>query len=92
MVACHILTEKYHMVVSVKACRFVKPRLRRDIDLAADYGLYPLFFAGAVKVDHAEHYAVVGDSERIKALLLCGGGDPVDPARAVKQAVLGMNM
>jgi hypothetical protein len=92
LIAREVLAEQNHMVVFVVARGFAKARLGRDVDLAADDGLYPLFFAGAVKVDHAEHYAVVGDSERIKTLLLCGGGDPVDPARAVKQAVLGMNM
>ena len=92
LIAREVFAEQNHMVVFVVARGFVKARLGRDVDLAADDWLYSLFFAGAVKVDHAEHYAVVGDSERIKALLLCGGGDPVDPARAVKQAVLGMNM
>ena len=80
------------MVVSVKACRFVKPRLRRDIDLAADYRLYALFFLFSIKVDHAVHYAVVGDCQRIKAFLLCGGGNFADSACAVKQTVFGMNM
>ena len=70
----------------------VKPRFGRDVDLAADDGMDPLFFARAVEIDHAVHHAVVGDGKGIKALALRRLRDLTDAARAVEQAVFGMNM
>ena len=73
-------------VLLVKACA------RSDVHLAADDGLDALGLAGAVKVDRAVHHAVVGDGTGGLPHRLDELGEVADTARAVEQAVLGMDM
>ena len=76
----------------VERVHLVKTRPRRDIDLAADDGLHARRLRRLVKVDCAVHHAVVGDGDRVLPQLLDPVHEPRDAARAVKQAVLRMNM
>ena len=92
MVAGVVLAKENHVVVFFKGICLVEPRFRRDIYFAADDGVNTLLFAGAVKINHAVHDAVIGYCKGIKALLLRGGGDLLYAARAVEKAVFGMNM
>ena len=73
-------------VLLVKACA------RGDVHLAADDGLDALGLAGAVKVDHAVHHAVVGDGAGGLPHRLDELGEVADTACAVEQAVFGMDM
>ena len=83
MVAGVVLAKENHVVVFFKGICLVEPRFRRDIYFAADDGVNALLFAGAVKINHAVHDAVIGYCKGIKALLLRGGGDLLYAARAV---------
>ena len=78
--------------LAVDRMHLVKTRARRNIDLAADDGLDACRLCCLVKVDHAVHDAVVSDGHSRLAQLLDAVHDAADAARAVKQAVLGMNM
>ena len=91
LVAGVVFAEEDHVVI-VLIGAFFEPRLRRDIDLAADNGMDALLLTGAVKVDHAVHDAVVGDGKRRKPLPLGGRGYLADTAGAVQQTVFGMDM
>ena len=91
LVAGVVFAEEDHVVIALVGA-FFEPRLRRDIDLAADNGMDALLLTGAVKVDHAVHDAVVGDGKRRKPLPLGGRGYLADTAGTVQQAVFGMNM
>ncbi len=64
----------------------------RDVHLAADDGLDALPLAGPVEVDGAVHDPVVRDGHGGLAQLPDPAGQPVDPAKAVQQAVLRMDM
>ena len=52
------------MVIAVLpvALLSVKPRSRRDIYLASDNGIDAFFFCRLIKIDHAVHDAVIGNS------------------------------
>ena len=91
LIARVVLAEQHHVEIPLHGV-FVKARLRRDVHLAADNGVYALFYAGAVKVDNAVHHAVVGYGKRRKPLPLGGRGYFADTARAVQQTVFGVNV
>ena len=79
-------------VLVVQAVLPVEPGTRGDIDLAADDGLDARLAAGLVEGDGAVHDAVVGDGQGRLSQLLGALRQPVRPAGAVEQAVLGMHM
>ena len=72
--------------------KFVKTRVRRNINFTADNRLYPLLFTGSVKVNDAVHYTVVGNGKSSLSLFLCRFHKFVYSACSVKQAVFGMIM
>ena len=92
-VAGHIFAQQDQVAVPLAVyIAAVKPRMRRKVHLAADDRMNAPGFAGAVKVDHAVHDAVVGQ----RTGSLAQRGDAVhkalDPARAVQQTVFTMHM
>ena len=70
----------------------VKAGPRRDIDLAADDGLDACRLCRLIKVDRAIHDAVVRDGNRVLPQLLDSCHNFRDAARAVKKAILRMDM
>ena len=76
----------------VQIVGLVKAGAWGHIDFAADDGLDPGFFGGAVKIDHAEHGAVIGDGAGRLAQLLQPFHQTLDPAGAVQETVFGMNV
>ena len=90
-----ILTQKHQMAaLGVKFMHFFKPGAAsgRHIHLAADDGLDPLRFAGAVEVDGAVHDAMVRDGAGSLPHPLDHLGQVTDAAGAVQQAVFGMDV
>ena len=74
LVALLVFAEQNQVVgLVVHLEHLVEPGPGGHIDLAADNGLYPLFFAGLIKIHHAVHAAVVGNG----AGLLTGFLDPL---------------
>ena len=61
--------------------------VRADVHLAADDGMDARVLAGAVKVHHAVHHAVVGDGAGVHAQLLQARHEGLDGAGAVQEAV-----
>ena len=61
--------------------------VRADVHLAADDGMDARVLAGAVKVHHAVHHAVVGDGAGVHAQLLQARHEGLDGAGAVQKAV-----
>lgn len=61
LVAGVIFAEQHKMVGGgIDLVLLIEAGARRDIDLAPDDRLDPRLFGGLVKVDRAEHHAVVG--------------------------------
>ena len=54
--------------------------------------MHARILAGGVKIHHAIEHAMVGDGAGVHAQLLNQSGQLFDAARAVQQAVLGMQM
>jgi len=79
-------------VFAVDAVLLVGERAGGHIDLAADDGLHARLAAGAVKRHRAVHDAVVRDGQRVLTQLFGAPGQLADAARAVQQAVFGMDM
>ena len=71
---------------------FLQPAARRDIDFAADDGLDALFARRLVKINDAMHRAVVGDGERGEFQFMRLVHQPVHPAGAIEQRILGVQM
>ena len=92
-VAGHVLAQqdevRVPLAVDVAA---VKARMRRQIHLAADDRMDPLRLAGAVKVDHAVHDAMVGQRARGLPQLCHTVHQLFDTAGAVQQAVFAVDM
>ena len=92
-VAGHVLAQqdevRVPLAVDVAA---VKARMRRQIHLAADDRMDPLGLAGAVKVDHAVHDAMVGQRARGLPQLCHTVHQLFDTAGAVQQAVFAVDM
>ena len=61
--------------------------VRADVHLAADDGMDAGILAGAVKVHHAVHHAVVGNGAGVHAQLPEAGDEGLDGAGAVQEAV-----
>ena len=91
-----IVPAKQHQMAAlrIQLMDLVKPGPAggRDIDLTADNGLDSLFFAGPVEVDGAVHDAVVRHRHGGLPQLLDPSGQAVNPAEAVQQAVLCVDM
>ena len=56
------------------------------------YGRRAIFFAGAVKINHAEHRAMIGDRQRGLSHIDRVIDQPVNLAQPVKQAEFGMDV
>src|SRR5258707_7186820 len=94
VVAAFVGGQQGHVVV-----RLFDPRSRlvvaapgRDVDLAAQDGLDAPVDRRVVEGHGSEHVAVVGDGERLHAELAHLVDELVDVARAVEEAVLGVEM
>ena len=83
-----------HVVVRLFDARscLVVAAPRGHVDLAAQDGLDALVDGGVVEGHRPEHVAVIGDGERAHAELADLVHELVDVARAVEQAVFGMEM
>ena len=66
LISLVVLREENEVIIAVVACGCltVKTRSRRDVDLAAEHGLYPLGKAFLVEIDDAVHDAVIRDRGR----------------------------
>ena len=60
--------------------------------LAADYGLYAVFFARLIKIHGAVHIAVIRDGKSGHTQLLCAQNERLDTAGAVKQRIFCVQM
>ncbi len=64
----------------------------RHVRFHADDRLDACRFARAVKVDHAEHRAVIGDRQRVHPGVGGALDQPFDLAQAVEQAEFGVDV
>ena len=83
------------MIVNVAAAGaglLVEPAARRDVDFAADDRLDAFVAGGFVEIDRAVEHAVVGDGERGEFQLVGLLQQPIQPARAIEQGILGVEM
>ena len=69
-------------------CFLVKTGAGGHIHLAAQHGIDPGIFAGTIKVDHAVHNAVVGDSGRSHTEFLDAGDIFFYLVRPIKERIL----
>ncbi len=74
-VALIVFGEEHQMVIAVFAVRGfpVKAGIGGDIDFAAYYRSDPCGLGGFIKVDHAVHYAMIGNSRSVHAQFLYSG-------------------
>ncbi len=72
--------------------RALSPVARRHVRFHADDRLDPLLFAFVVKIDHAEHAAVIGDRDRVHPQLFGPRHELIHPAGAVEQGVMRVNV
>ena len=79
-------------IVVVGAVGLVRHCARRDVDLTADYWLYPRLLARLIKCDGPVHNAVIRHGEGRLPQLLCALGYLIYAARAVKQGIFRMHM
>ena len=70
----------------------VEERAGRDVNFTADNRLNAASLRRLVKINHAVHCAVIRYREGIHAEIFRGVEQVVNPRRAVKQAVFGVNM
>ena len=96
-VAGFVLRQQAEMMINVASAAgaaglLFQPAARRDINLAADDRLDALFARRLVKINDAVHRAVVGDGERGKFQLMRLVHQPVQPAGAIEQRILGVQM
>ncbi len=94
VVAALVRGQQGHVVVRLfdPRSRLVVAAPRRDVDLAAQDGLDAPVDRRVVEGHGSEHVAVVGDGERLHAELAHLVDELVDVARAVEEAVLGVEM
>ena len=79
-------------VASAAAGFLFQPAARRDIDFAADDG-FDAFFAGSlIEINDAVHGAVVGDGQCGEFQFMGLVHQPVQPAGAVEQRILGVQV
>ena len=92
-VARLVLREQDEVIVldAVHLGAFLAPA-RRHVDLTADDGLHALRHRLLVEVDDAVHRTVVRDGDGRHALLLDGGDQLLDAARAVEEAVFRVDV
>ena len=79
-------------MAAVHPVDLIEPGAGRHIDLTADDGLDPRLFRCLIELYTAVHDPVVGAGNCGLAALLDPFHQLVDPAGAVQQAVLGMQM
>ena len=94
-VAGLVLRQQSEMMINIAPAAagfFLQPAARRDINLAADDGLDALFARRLVKINDAVHRAVVGDGERGEFQFVRLVHQPVQPAGAIEQGILGVQM
>ena len=92
-VALFVFAKQHQMIAArVQFAQLVKPAARRHVAFAADDRFYPGFFCSLIEFDRAEHGTVVGNRRRRHSLLFQVVHQSADPARAVEQAVFGMQM
>jgi hypothetical protein len=92
-IPCFVFAKQDKMVpVGVDVIIHVEPRTHGDIHLAADNRLDPGVFSFLIKIDGAIHNAVVRDSDAFLPELLDPRDKVAQPARAVKQAILAMDV
>ncbi|MBA7675796.1 hypothetical protein ES703_84034 [subsurface metagenome] len=87
-----VLGQQNEVVVALVAGAAAEAAVRRQIDLAANNGLYARFPGGEVELDGAVHNPVVGYGQAFHAHFLGSLHELGDATHAVEQAVLGMNM
>ena len=78
--------------VLVGAAVFLEARGFDEVEFAADDRLDAFGLGGVVELDRAVKIAVVGERESLHPQLRRAIHQPVDPARAVEQAVVGMDV
>ena len=92
-VARLIFAKQHQMIpLRIQAAGLIEAAARRDIALAADDRLDAGFLRRLIEFDRTKHRPVVGDRHGAHAFLLDVVHQPGDPARAVKQAVFGMQV
>ncbi len=96
-VAGVVLCQQAEMMINVASAAgaagfLFQPAAGRDINLAADDGLDAFFARGLVKINRAVHRAVIGDGERGELQFMRFFHQPVQPAGAIEQRILGVQM
>ena len=97
LVAGLVLRQQDEVVIDVASAAaaaglLLQPAARRHIHLAADDRLDALGAGGLVEINRAVKHAVVRDGQRGEAQLVRPVNEPVQPASAVQQRVLGVQM
>ena len=80
------------VIIIVDTMDPVRPASGRHIDLAADNRLDARFLRRLIEINDAVHSAVVGNGNGSLPQLLYPMHELFDPAGAIQQAVLRMNM
>ena len=91
LVALVVLRQQHqvpHVLILIDV--FIKTRARRRVNFAADDWFNPLLVALTIKIDDAEHDAVVGDGQGIHSQLLRPRNNVLDPGSTVQQTVFRM--
>src|SRR5687767_10717900 len=94
-IAGFVFGEENEMVVYVLAAGgafLFQPAAGSDVNFAADDRLDALSAGGLVEIDGAVKHAVVRDRKRAKIQLVRAVHELVQPARAIEQRVLGVQM
>ena len=91
LIARLIFAQQYQMAVIAGNAGFVI-HIGADVNLAPDYRMDALRLAGAIKIQHAVHHAVIRNRAAGHAQFLQAGNQPPDSARAVQQRIFRMQM
>ena len=83
---------KHALAVLVGAAVFLEAGGFNEVEFAADDRLDALGLGGVVELDRTVKIAVVGEREGLHPQLRRAIHQPVDPARAVEEAVVGMDV
>jgi hypothetical protein len=76
----------------IGAAVFLEPRRLDEVEFAADEGLDAGVLGGLVELDRAVEIAMVGQRERGHAEFLGAAHETIDPAGAIEQAVVGVDV
>ena len=88
-----VLAQQHQMTgLRIELVLLIKAGAPRHIHLAAHDGLDALGFAGAIKVDHTVHGAVIGNSAGALPHLFDQLGQVTDAAGSVKQTIFCMDV